>query len=82
MTKVDAGIDFRAPLPSFEERISARERINLSPDNPCIRWTLNSPLETAITVARSYSFDPNEIPEPYYRGPSSDDGKPTWHPFS
>lgn len=75
-------MDSSAPLPSLGERTRARDQTSVSADARRIRWTLNGPLETAIAVARDYSFDPDEVPEPYYRGPSGDDGKPTWHPFS
>ena len=78
----DAGKDSSAPLPSFEEQSSPQNPVMLNPDTRRIYWTLNGPLETAITVARDYSFDPNEVPEPYYRGFSGDNREPTWHPFS
>jgi hypothetical protein len=49
-----------------------------NPETRRIRWTLNGPLETAITVARDYWLDADEVPEPYYL----DREKPTWHPFA
>lgn len=52
----------------------------VSPDARRMRWSLNGPLETAITVARAHSFDPDEDPEPYYQGLR--DGLPIWHPIS
>ncbi len=70
-------------LPSFEEQDSPQNnRGLLNPKTRRIRWTLDGPLETAIAVARDFSFDPDEVPEPSYQGVSGDDRKPTWHPFA
>lgn len=81
-------------VPSLEELRSSADPVEVraNPETRRIRWTLNGPLETAITVARDYWFDADEAPEPYYLGPTSgnddddDDAasgkKPTWHPFA
>ncbi|KAK4031627.1 hypothetical protein C8A01DRAFT_41923, partial [Parachaetomium inaequale] len=55
-------------LPSYEEQDSPQNRVLLNPKTRRIRWTLNGPLETAITVARDRFFDPDEVPEPYHQG--------------
>ncbi|KAK4044526.1 hypothetical protein C8A01DRAFT_31312 [Parachaetomium inaequale] len=81
-----AGNRSAPPLPSFEERNSPADPVNLTPETRRIRWTLNGPLETAITVSRhdAHHFDPDEVPEPYHyhrAGPSGNDDA-NWHPFS
>lgn len=78
----DPDTNSSAPLPSYEERARVQDPVLVSADARCIRWTLNSPLEAAISVAGDYSFDPDEVPKPYYRSPYGDDKEPTWHPFS
>ncbi|KAL2020071.1 hypothetical protein VTK56DRAFT_8875 [Thermocarpiscus australiensis] len=55
-------------LPSYEEQDSPQNRVLLNPKTRRIRWTLNGPLETAITVARDWFFDPDKVPEPYHQG--------------
>ena len=82
----DAAADSSAPLPSFEERNHPSDPVNLIPETRRVRWTLNGPLETAITVSRDIYFDPDEVPEPYYLGNDNDeeegDGKESkWHAF-
>ena len=79
--------DSSAPLPSLEQRDSPSDPVNLIPETRRFRWTLNGPLETAITVSRDVYFDPDEVPEPYYLGNDNDkekeDGKESkWHAFS
>jgi hypothetical protein len=61
-----------APLPSLEERRGSADPVQVlaNPETRRIRWTLNGPLVTAITVARNYWFDADEVPEPYYIGPT------------
>ncbi|KAK4152638.1 hypothetical protein C8A00DRAFT_34668 [Chaetomidium leptoderma] len=51
VTERDAAKDSSAPLPSFEERNSSADQVKLNPETRRIRWTLNGPLETAITVS-------------------------------
>jgi hypothetical protein len=74
------------PFPSFEERNTPSDPVNRTPETHRIRGTLNGPLETAITVSRDAYFDPDEVAEPYYLGPSGngndDDDYGSWHPFS
>ena len=69
--------DSSAPLPSFEERNRPLDPVNLVPETRRIRWTLNGPLETAITVSLDVYFDPDEVPEPYCLGKES-----KWHAIS
>ncbi len=57
----DAAADSSAPLPSFEERNHPSDPVNLIPETRRIRWTLNGPLEMAITVSRDIYFDPDEV---------------------
>ncbi|KAJ9149706.1 hypothetical protein NKR19_g5527 [Coniochaeta hoffmannii] len=56
----------------------------ISPDASRIRWSLNGPLETSISIVQiGREFDPDEVPEPYYLGDKDGhEGNPTWHPFS
>ncbi|KAK4102272.1 hypothetical protein N658DRAFT_409271, partial [Parathielavia hyrcaniae] len=58
--------------PSYEEQDSPQNRVLVNPKVRRIRWTLNGPLEIAITVARDQLFDPDEVAEPYHQG----------HPFA
>jgi hypothetical protein len=85
------------PLPSFEDIMRppvevfdplgplavefSHNRIIYNPKIRGIRWTLNGPLETAITVTRDWNFDPDEVPEPYYQG-LNENGRQIWHPFA
>jgi hypothetical protein len=68
------------PLPSLEELRGSMNpvEIRFNPETRRIRWTLDGPLETAITVARDYWVDADEVLEPYYLGGE----KPAWHPFA
>jgi hypothetical protein len=68
------------PLPSLEELRDSGgvEAVHSNPETRRIRWTLDGPLETAITVARDFWVDADEVPEPYYLGGE----KPAWHPFA
>lgn len=76
-----------ALLPSFEDVMKFPPGEPM-PDHPMhcnpklrgIRWTLNGPIETAITLARDWDFEPNEATEPYYQG--LEKGKPIWHPIA
>ncbi|KAJ4286615.1 hypothetical protein N0V88_007904 [Collariella sp. IMI 366227] len=77
------------PFPSFEERSTPSDPVNLIPETRRIRWTLNGPLESPVTISRSAHFDPDKIPEPYYMGSSSNNSnddeknrKPNWYPVS
>jgi hypothetical protein len=54
----------------------------ISDDARRIRWTLNGPLETSISIVNlGREFDPEEVPEPYYLG-DKDGHEGKWHPFS
>lgn len=75
-------------FPSYEERHRQElpkgrgHQTRISPDARQIRWTLNGPLETSISIVQLGSeFDPEEVPEPYYLG-KEDDNEGNWHPFS
>jgi hypothetical protein len=47
-----------------------------------IRWLLNGPLETAVTIMRHHTIEPDDTDfEPYYR-PGQGAGSSGWHPFS
>jgi hypothetical protein len=77
----DAAADNAAPLPSFEERNHPADGVDLVAETRRIRWTLNGPLETAITISRDVYFDSDEGTEPYYLG-NDDNEEPKWHAFS
>ncbi len=65
------------PFPSFEERWAVQDYTVLTPHAYRIRWTLEGPLATSVSVMKQSLVDPDddEAPEPYYQGS-------TWHPFS
>lgn len=77
-------------FPSYEERQrqelanGPEHKTNISPDARRIRWTLNGPLETSISIVQSGRvFGLEEVPEPYYLGDKEDhEGSPDWHPIS
>ncbi|RKU41066.1 hypothetical protein DL546_002573 [Coniochaeta pulveracea] len=78
-------------FPSYEERQQqelangSEHKTNISPDARRIRWALNGPLETSISVVQcGRVFDPEEVPEPYYLGDKEDhEGGPAcWHSIS
>ncbi|KAJ4286200.1 hypothetical protein N0V88_008102 [Collariella sp. IMI 366227] len=84
-----AAAESSPPFPSFEERSIPSDPVIVILETRRIRWTLNGPLESAVTISRDAHFDPDEIPEPYYLGSSSNnsdddekDRKPNWHPVS
>ncbi|KAK5659395.1 hypothetical protein OQA88_1488 [Cercophora sp. LCS_1] len=77
--------DRSAKLPSYEEHLRAREEVKVSEGARRIRWALNGPLESAITIGRDYFLDPDEVPESYCRGSlgsSEDSLYEAWHPLS
>jgi len=80
--------DGSVPLPSYEERYkqekswSLNDKTRLSADAVRIRWTLDGPLETSLSIVElGRIYDPDEVPEPYFLG-NDQEGNPTWHPFS
>ncbi|OIW28651.1 hypothetical protein CONLIGDRAFT_389466 [Coniochaeta ligniaria NRRL 30616] len=70
-----------AQLPSYEEQRRSAP-VLLSEEAQRIRWRLNGPLTTAITVMEHPRIDPgNAVFEPYYHGLGGN-GVESWHPFS
>ena len=70
-----------APLPSFEDLLRTEQRVVLTDEARRLRWVLDGPLTTAITVLREPFQEPcNPPPEPYCT--SSQGGHTTWHAVS
>jgi len=73
-------------LPSLEALIS-NENVRVTDNKKHLfrlYWTLDGPLETAISVMATSYYDPDapeSAREPYARA-TSDGGVPTWHPVS
>jgi hypothetical protein len=55
------------PLPSFEDLLRAKQRALLTDEAKRLRWVLDGPLTTAITVLRQ-PYHVDTTPEPYYTG--------------
>lgn len=93
MTERNAAADSsEQPRPLIDEQYNRAEPPNINPQTRRLRWSLNGPLKTAITIGRDYWYDTDEVTEPYYLGPvtngeSTEDEPrttttPSWHPIS
>lgn len=68
----------RTPLPSFEELSRAKQTALLTKDAQRLRWALDGPLTTALSVMQEPYHDPEAgSPEPYF---NSQNG--SWHAVS
>lgn len=68
----------RTPLPSFEELFRAERRALLTKDTKRLRWALDSPLTTAISVMQEPYHGPEVAsPEPYFNSREA-----SWHAVS
>lgn len=68
-------------LPSYEEQRKIHGHTLLTEDARRIRWLLNGPLTTAVSVMQHHQIDPDDaVFESYYR--TLEGGEPSWHPIS
>ncbi|KAB5551030.1 hypothetical protein GE09DRAFT_1240125 [Coniochaeta sp. 2T2.1] len=70
----------RTPVqfPSYEEQ-RQKTHVLLTEEARRIRWRLNGPLSTAVSVMEHWQIDPdNAVFEPYYTG-DGETGPGTWH---
>ncbi|KAK4124052.1 hypothetical protein N657DRAFT_619423 [Parathielavia appendiculata] len=63
-------------IPSFEASFAAGIFPGLSASAKRLRWTLDGPLEAAISVAAGYWIDPTIPDEPYHRADAVDQRHP------